>query len=150
MLPGVATPQPDAALWRTSGRRPRGVRDPRARVARAVPYRVRQTGQACMPSGRSSPLAASSSSSAKISRVGPSATTRPPLITMVRSQRSSGQVEVVGRDDRVCSNEASSPMSRRRARGSRPLEGSSMTRMLGSMASTVAMATARFSPPESR
>ena len=50
----------------------------------------------------------------------------------------------------VCWKDLSCSISMRRARGSRLELGSSMTRIEGCIASTVAMATARFSPPESR
>ena len=47
-------------------------------------------------------------------------------------------------------NSPSSPISWRRACGSSPLVGSSITRMSGAIASTPAIATRFFSPPDSR
>ncbi len=107
----------------------------------------RQIGHPCNRSGLSKRLESSSCSFCRMSKVGPSATTRPSLRTMVRAQRSRTMSRSWLAMIIVCSKVSSRWMSCRRALGSRLEVGSSMTKMLGDMDSTEAMATDRFSPP---
>ena len=93
-------------------------------------------------------FSASSAASERISAAGPSATIAPSRITRHRAQTSRMRSRSCDATIFECAKELSRPMTERRDFGSRLAAGSSMTRMSGSIAMTVAIATALFSPPE--
>ena len=96
--------------------------------------------------GFSSPWAVSSASFSRISWVRPSATIWPSSITIVRGNNSCTSFISCVETSIVIGSSLSRLISVRRARGSRPADGSSSTRICGSIESTVAMAIRFFSP----
>ena len=128
--------------------------DPGDHGAHAAPDETPESSSR-RPSGRSRlgvsrPWARINASSRRRGLVGPSATTRPPSSTIVREQVSATSARSCVATRRVAPRPCTIEMSCRRARGSRPLVGSSKRRISGPYARSPASPTRFFSPPLSR